>query len=184
MYYDVEKDGVPHRWLKMMKACVGKLVPEFNTNRMLRDYYGQFYVRAHEAYKTFKDNKRLMEFSAWRRHLAENWSRVRVVIEPLPEGELRSGCKVPVSAMVWLGGLGPEEVEVQLHAGETEGGNEFISGTSYPMSQESRVGDAYLYKGELPCMRSGRQVFSVRVVGKNEDAVNVLMPLFIKWAEE
>ena len=27
-----------------------------------------------------------------------------------------------------------------------------VEGALYLMSQESRVGDAYLYKGELPCM--------------------------------
>ena len=35
---DEASQGLPRGWIKMMKACVQKLVPHFNTNRMVRDY--------------------------------------------------------------------------------------------------------------------------------------------------
>ena len=52
------------------------------------------------------------------------------------------------------------------------------------MKQDARMGEAYLYKGEIPCYKSGRHDFSVRVLGKHPDVVNQFMPLFIKWSEE
>ena len=51
----------------MMKACVQKLVPHFNTNRMLREYYDKFYLHAHRSSKKFRENARVAEFAGWRR---------------------------------------------------------------------------------------------------------------------
>ncbi len=185
LYYDRGADGLPHGWIKMMKACVQKLVPHFNTNRMLREYYEKFYVYAHRSSVKFADNSRVAELARWRKKLEENWPRVRVVTDQFkPEMEVHAGDKVPVRAVVWLGDLKPEDVDVQLHVGTAGREGLFKEGRSVSMAHDVRMGDAYVYKGELLCYKSGRHDFAVRVIGKHPDAVNALMPLFIKWSEE
>ncbi len=185
LYYDRGADGLSHGWIKMMKACVQKLVPHFNTNRMVREYYEKFYSNAHGSSKKFMENYRVSEIAGWRKKLAENWPLVKVVTDHFkPEMEVYAGSKLPVSAVVWLGGLKPEEVDVQLHIGAADGEALFKEGRSISMTQNARTGDAYVYKGELPCYKSGRHDFSVRVMGRHPDAVNALMPLYMKWSEE
>jgi starch phosphorylase len=186
LYYDRDASGLPRGWIKMMKACVQKLVPHFNTNRMLREYYEKFYVTAHRSSKKFADNSRVAELARWRKKLEENWPRVKAVMDQFkPEMEVHAGSKVPVSAVVWLGDLKPEDVDVQLHVGAAGGEAAlFKSGHSVSMTQDARMGDAYVYKGELSCYKSGRHDFAVRVMGRHPDAVNALMPLYIKWSEE
>jgi starch phosphorylase len=169
----------------MMKACVQKLIPHFNTNRMLREYYDKFYTVAHRSSKKFADSSRVAEISRWRRKLEENWPRVRVVTDQFkPAMEVHSGVKLPVSAIVWLGDLKPEDVDVQLYVGAAGENGMFKEGRAVSLAQEARMGEAYVYKGEMPCYRSGRHDFAVRVMGKHPDAVNALMPLFLKWSEE
>ncbi|OGS13740.1 MAG: hypothetical protein A2285_03510 [Elusimicrobia bacterium RIFOXYA12_FULL_57_11] len=185
LYYARADDGLPHHWIAMMKACVQKLVPHFNTNRMLREYYDKFYMHAHRAGGKMADNSRVAEFTGWRRKLAENWDQVKVVTDQFkPEMELHAGARLPVRAVVWLGALAPEDVDVQLHVGTAGGESVFKEGRSVSMKQESRMGDSYVYAGEIQCSKSGRHDFSVRVIGRHPDAVNALMPLFIKWSDE
>ncbi len=185
LYYDRSEDGLPHGWIKMMKVCVQKLVPHFNTNRMLREYYEKFYAHAHSSSKKFLENSRVAGIAAWRERLEDNWPAVKVVTDQFkPQMEVHAGAKLPVRAIVWLGDLKPAEVDVQLHIGAASGEALFKEGRSISMAQDARMGDAYVYKGEIPCYKSGRHDFSVRVIGKHPDAVNALMPLFVKWSEE
>ncbi|HAH31279.1 MAG TPA: alpha-glucan phosphorylase [Elusimicrobia bacterium] len=185
LYYDKGPDGIPHNWVKMMKASVQKLVPNFNTNRMLRQYYEKFYSPSHRAMKKFGDNSRLVEIANWRKKIEDNWPRVKVTIDQFkPEMEIRSGAKLPMRAMVWLGDLSPEDVEVQLYVGVADGESVFKEGGAVAMTRDSQMGEAHLFRGEIAACKSGRHDFAVRVIPRHPDAMNVLMPPFVKWNGE
>lgn len=49
LYYDVEADGIPHRWLRMVKESIRSLAPFFNTRRMVKEYLQEMYLPAMEA---------------------------------------------------------------------------------------------------------------------------------------
>ncbi|WP_376788794.1 alpha-glucan family phosphorylase [Thermoflexus sp.] len=49
LYYDVETDGIPHRWLRMVKESIRSLAPFFNTRRMMKEYLHEMYLPAMEA---------------------------------------------------------------------------------------------------------------------------------------
>jgi starch phosphorylase len=44
LYYDQDAQGVPQRWVQMMKASIKTNAPLFNTDRMISDYFSQVYV--------------------------------------------------------------------------------------------------------------------------------------------
>jgi starch phosphorylase len=44
LYYDQDAQGIPHRWVQMMKASIKTNAPLFNTDRMVADYVSQVYV--------------------------------------------------------------------------------------------------------------------------------------------
>jgi starch phosphorylase len=46
-YYHLAPNGLPLRWLGMMKASIAGVGRQFNTHRMVCDYAQQFYVPAH-----------------------------------------------------------------------------------------------------------------------------------------
>ncbi|MDQ6918840.1 MAG: alpha-glucan family phosphorylase [Candidatus Dormibacteraeota bacterium] len=46
VYWDRGEDGVPHRWLRMMKASIRRLAPEFSAGRMVLDYFDDAYAPA------------------------------------------------------------------------------------------------------------------------------------------
>jgi starch phosphorylase len=44
LYYDRDAEGIPHRWIKMMKASIKTNAPAFTTHRMIADYVTQVYA--------------------------------------------------------------------------------------------------------------------------------------------
>ncbi len=44
MYYERDEDGVPQRWVEMMKESIVSALPQFSTQRMLVDYAEQAYL--------------------------------------------------------------------------------------------------------------------------------------------
>ncbi|HEX8179759.1 MAG TPA: alpha-glucan family phosphorylase [Pyrinomonadaceae bacterium] len=45
-YYERDAQGIPRRWVRMMKRAIATLVPAFNSDRMVRDYTQQIYLDA------------------------------------------------------------------------------------------------------------------------------------------
>lgn len=43
LYYDCEADGVPHKWIAMMKRSIQTLAPAFNSDRMVQEYAERIY---------------------------------------------------------------------------------------------------------------------------------------------
>jgi glycogen phosphorylase len=48
-YYDRDGDGLPRRWIEMMRHSIAELGTEFGTNRMVADYVERLYLPAHEG---------------------------------------------------------------------------------------------------------------------------------------
>jgi glycogen phosphorylase len=46
IYFDRGPDGVPRRWVTMMKASIKRLAPEFSASRMVLDYFDDAYAPA------------------------------------------------------------------------------------------------------------------------------------------
>jgi starch phosphorylase len=45
-FYDRGPDGVPHRWVKVVKEAVRTVAPRFSTRRMVKEYVERMYVPA------------------------------------------------------------------------------------------------------------------------------------------
>lgn len=44
LYYDRGSDGLPHKWIALMKNSIATLVPEFNSDRMVEEYARRIYT--------------------------------------------------------------------------------------------------------------------------------------------
>jgi len=43
-YYDRAEDGLPHEWIKMMRANMQLIIEHFTASRMIGDYYDKLYM--------------------------------------------------------------------------------------------------------------------------------------------
>lgn len=46
LYYQRDRAGVPHGWVRMVKEAIGSIVPVFCTRRMLKEYIERMYIPA------------------------------------------------------------------------------------------------------------------------------------------
>jgi glycogen phosphorylase len=48
-YYERDADGLPQRWIAMMRESIAELGPRFGTARMAAEYVERLYLPAHEG---------------------------------------------------------------------------------------------------------------------------------------
>jgi starch phosphorylase len=46
LYYNRDRDGVPHGWIRVVKEAIRSVVPNFCARRMLKEYTNQIYLPA------------------------------------------------------------------------------------------------------------------------------------------
>ncbi len=44
IYYERDSEGLPRKWIAMMKSSIASLVPEFNSDRMVEEYARRIYI--------------------------------------------------------------------------------------------------------------------------------------------
>ena len=49
LYYDRDRYGVPHGWIRIVKEAMRSCIPSFSARRMLKDYIDQMYIPAMKA---------------------------------------------------------------------------------------------------------------------------------------
>jgi starch phosphorylase len=48
LYYKVSDEGIPHKWVKVMKECIKSNAPRFSARRMVKEYIQKSYAKALE----------------------------------------------------------------------------------------------------------------------------------------
>ncbi|MQL52916.1 alpha-glucan family phosphorylase [Desulfofundulus thermobenzoicus] len=205
MYYDRDRRGVPRAWVELMKRSLQTIPPQFNTERMVKEYCRLFYVPAVERDIRFTgDNytpaRQLQEF---KQRIAENWSRVAII--SVKAGDAKSmgvGDPLHIEAVVQLGSLAPEEVAVEIVYGNT-GDQSFLYSevldtsclvrtarqqeqlrniSRMPMTPAERLPDGnHRYTGRL-ILPQGTLGYTVRVRPVHPDFAHIFELPLVAWA--
>ncbi len=185
MFYD-RTGRVPRRWAEKMKASIGSLSHYFNTNRMVAEYAGNFYVPLMARYQGLAENdfRATKDLAAWRARLSGIWSQIRVEsVHADLSGELHVGETFVAHATVFLGEAKPEDVRVELYVGMVNPSGELVRGRSVTMEVvETLDNNGYLYEARTACAMSGLHGFTVRVLPYHPDLVTLFQRGFIRWA--
>jgi len=186
MFYDRGSNDLPHRWIQKVKRSMRQLGAYYNTNRMVGDYTHAFYLSAAEKFEALakKNAAKARSLAEWRARVQENWNAIRVEnIESNAEETLSVGQPLEVTARVRLGNLTPRDVAVQLYHGRLGEKDTIVDGESDTMSADDKPGDGvYTYHCSVPCKRSGRRAFGVRVLPVHPDLVHPFAPGPMLWA--
>jgi starch phosphorylase len=185
LFYERGKDGLPRGWIAKMKCSMIQIGAYFNTNRMTADYVRDYYLEAGKNYCSLVGDgqARARALAAWRGRVRQRWGGIRVEdVQSNVEPALGVGDQLEVVARVRLGDLKPEDVEVQLCQGNLAAEGE-IEGSMYArMSHDDAVKDGvHTYHTSMPCTRSGRRGFAVRVLPFHPDLVHPFEPGMVIW---
>ncbi|MFM7320450.1 MAG: alpha-glucan family phosphorylase, partial [Armatimonadota bacterium] len=185
LFHDRGPDGIPHAWIRRVKASMRILAPIYSTNRMVREYAEKYYVPA--AHRTLAmcadDFQRTRSLVAWKHRVREAWGAVRVEDVSIHDDTLEAGQAVPVVAKVHLGGsLAPEDVRVEIRVGPVDSDRNLLEAERIRLRPAGALGEGrWEFHGDLPTHRSGQQGFSVRVLPTHPDAVLPQELPLIRW---
>jgi starch phosphorylase len=142
----------------------------FNTQRMVKEYTEQLYVRAAQTHENLSRDGcgAATLLSQWKAQMRKDWAQVQVSDVQVANKDRQSisvGESLQISARVHLGALDPQHVRVEAYHGEVDNGD-LRNPTATLLNRSSQVesnGD-YIYQGSVPASESGTYGFSVRVV--------------------
>ncbi|HYZ97158.1 MAG TPA: alpha-glucan family phosphorylase, partial [Acidimicrobiales bacterium] len=185
LFYETYGGPVPRRWLAKVRTSLASLGPQVKASRMMADYVERLYepTAARTDALAADGYARARSLAAWKQRVAEAWHGVHV---DRVEGDVASaelGGSRPVEAVVSLGALSADDVDVQLVHGPVGQGDELTERTCVSMRPDgSADADHARYVGTLDCERAGRYGFTVRVVPRHPDLVDCAELGLAAWA--
>ena len=171
LFYDRDADGLPRRWLEMVRHTLSTLAPRLQAARMVREYVNEMYLPAVRSTRALASGEPAFEgarnLASWRQRVVKAWPGVRIEHVEAEAAEPSLGSRLAVRASIVLGDLTPDDVAVELVCGRT-GGDDEITDPSYqtltPDPQSPGVTGAVRYSGEAELYRAGPFGYTVRVL--------------------
>ncbi|MBI5832531.1 MAG: alpha-glucan family phosphorylase [Armatimonadetes bacterium] len=183
IYYDREGDGPPREWVARVKNSIRTLAPVFNTNRMVLEYTRSFYMPSGIAFNALNQDGRAKALADYKAKARAAWAGVHLVeVNGGDQSALVVGQKKPVTATVALGQLTADEVCVQAWYGRIDPRDEIVDGVAVNLTVQSCEGGRAVFAGDIPCAKSGRQGYQVRIIPKHPDLASPLTMGLVKWA--
>ncbi|MFD4398009.1 alpha-glucan family phosphorylase [Kitasatospora sp. NPDC058478] len=169
-FYDRGTDGLPHRWIAMVRHTLVTLGPKVLAGRMVREYVERLYTPAALAQRELAaaEHHGALELAAWKAKVREAWPAVRVehVEADCPDEAQELGSSLALRVQVALGALEPGDVEVQAVSGrvdETDGISDGCVLALKPVGGSDLDGRTR-YEGSLELGRTGPFGYTVRVL--------------------
>lgn len=159
-FYQRNQDGIPVAWVRRIRESMARLTPRFSANRTVREYTEKYYIPAAETYQARAANKGAAgeQIVLWEQDIRQKWSN-------LGFGEIRvetAGGKHVFELQVYLNGLDPDSVSVELYADGVEGGD-----TLRLLMRRGRkligTGNGYIYAAEVEGNRPASD-FTARLI--------------------
>jgi starch phosphorylase len=171
-FYDIDGDGVPVRWLEMVRHTLKSLGPKVLATRMVRDYVRQLYMPATTtAHRLNADYAGAAALASWKKKVREGWASVRVEhVESSGVGDAPEiGDTMTVRAFVSLGTLSPDDVDVQLVHGTITSEDQLVD-TAVESLQlaDTYEGGRCRFDGQHVLHHSGAFGYTVRIIPRNE----------------
>ncbi|NQS98055.1 MAG: alpha-glucan family phosphorylase [candidate division Zixibacteria bacterium] len=187
LFYNRGRDRIPRQWVEKMRLSIKKLSAEFNTNRMVKEYAEMMYLSAMNNFSEISgdDYARAKVLASWKNKMYEPWDKIKVenFRIDLPR-EVKVGDLVNIEASVNLGELKPEDVTVQIYYGPVNDNRVITEGKIAVLTACEGKEGSYQYQGEIPCRRSGRQGYGLRILPHHQNLLDPLEMGLIYWYDE
>ena len=148
-FYVRDARGIPSAWVARMRASMLQLTPKFSSNRAVREYVEKFYMPAAGRYRerAANESKLGIELAGRLESLVEAWKDVRFGAVTTRN----EGTQYAFEVQIFLGGLDPHVVEVELYAEPQADGKIFRQ----KMEPNQHFGsDGYaVYSSKVPATR-------------------------------
>ena len=169
-FYD-RRDGVPARWVEMVRHTLKGLGPQVLATRMVRDYVTQLYApaAASSARVVADGYAAARQLASWRLKVLGAWPAVTVRhVESAGVGDTPEvGTTLSLRAEVDLAGLGPTDVDVQAAYGRADEANGLHEVQTMALTYAGDGDGLHRWEGAVPLERTGAFGYTVRVLPRH-----------------
>jgi starch phosphorylase len=176
-FYQRDANGIPKAWVTRMKESMARLTPHFSANRAVREYTEKYYIPAAAAFRkrSGSSGETGIEIAKWQREIEQKWNSLRfgeVIIKT-------DGDRHLFEVQVYLNGLNPDYVHVELYAAKTDDQKPVVQET-IRVRQLVGAENGFVYGASLPATRPVND-YTARIVPYHPDVVVPLEARQILW---
>ncbi|MFF4764305.1 glycosyltransferase family 1 protein [Streptomyces sp. NPDC001292] len=166
-FYERGRDGLPERWIEMVRRTLSLLGPKVLAGRMVREYVERLYAPAAHAHRALGPDA-ARELAAWKARVRAAWHEVTVdhVETSASTATAELGATLGLRVRVGLGSLGPDDVEVQAVSGRVDEEDRIADATAVPLKPAGAPDPdgRWVYEGPLSLDRTGPYGYTVRIL--------------------
>ncbi len=186
VYYNIDKDGIPREWVQMIKNNIAKVAPHFTMQRMVNDYYEQFYSKLLVTGKNMRKDayvnaRKLVE---WKNRVKQHWDGISVDSLTVPDsnaGPLDFGSTFEAEIILNIPNLDITDLGVEILMGNKTNGD--VKDITFKQELEGTEfnGGKAKYKCEFPLQNAGVHDFAFRIYPKHADLQHRMDFPLVKW---
>ncbi len=171
-FYDNDDEGVPYRWIEMVRHTLKSLGPKVLADRMVRDYVRNLYTPAALSSRTLAgDHAEAQTLADWKHRVRTGWGSAAIDhVESSGVADSASvGDTLSVRVFVSLGSLSPEDVDVQVVHGRIKADDDLADVTAESLElAETYEAGRHRYEGTVALRSTGAFGYTARVLPRNE----------------
>ena len=165
-YYDRNSQGYSESWVKMSKASMKSCIPNFNAQRMVKDYIINCYGPASRQHKRLLENNfnGARELADWKARVNKSWPSVKLQRTGKSTDSLMSGENLKLEISASLGELSATDVVVECIVGTESEHEKFIVHETIQLKSTGTGKDGMiLFELNLEPPLAGLQFYKLRV---------------------
>ena len=116
LYYERDDRGYPSGWIALAKRSIASILPQFNSNRMLREYVERLYAPAARQGRVYaaQDWSVARDVAQWKARVRAAWPGVSLRRLDAPPKRLMFGSALRIEVAARLNGLHPSDVAIEV----------------------------------------------------------------------
>lgn len=176
-FYSRDRSGIPTAWVARIRASMARLTSQFSSNRTVRQYTENYYIPCAAGYRerAADNGKAGAQTVNWRHALERGWGKLRFGDTKVTKrGDLHI-----FEVQVYLNGLDPDSVKVELYAEGVNGGDPVLN----EMRRDAKLVGAengYVYDAQVRATRPVTD-YTVRVIPHRSGIAVPLEAAHILW---
>ncbi len=191
LFYERDKDGIPHKWIQMVKHAFHSAITDFSAHRMVWNYVNQYYMPAMKRSERYaqEEYRELDRFSKWRNRLTRLWPEVRLELKngnKMDEDRrvLSPGEKREIVLLIKSEGIEQSDItaEVILERQDAFRGHQDMQTVTMGMVAETEDG-VKEYRAAVKVAKDGSYHINCRVMATHPDLFNPYEVRLIKWLD-
>ncbi len=185
LYYAKDDGKMNSKWIRKMKNSIISVGSVYNTGRMLVDYLNKLYIPQLNRYnKITSDINLVNEYLNWENNLKSKWSLIKILPKTdLDELSISAGSKVQMSCDLFLNGIDPKDVSVEVYLGKLDEKGKMINSLNYEMHLNKNLDEEYKYEyvADLCIDEGGNYGYTFRVLPNHELLISKHDLSLCKW---